>query len=98
MPRNKNCRWISENPQIRYFKPQGIPMAGLKEVILELDELEAVRWADLEGLYHDQAAEKMKISRQTFGRIITSARGKIAKALIGGMALRIEGGNVQLNI
>jgi predicted DNA-binding protein (UPF0251 family) len=64
----------------------------MEEVVLSMDEVEAVRLADLDGLYHDQAAEKMNISRQTFGRIVEKARSKIAKALVQGLALRIEGG------
>jgi len=64
--------------------------------ILTLDEFEAIRLADLDGLYQEQAADKMKVSRQTFGRIIESAHRKIATALVKGKALKIEGGNVQM--
>ena len=83
-------------PGITYFKPRGIPMTCLEEIVLALDELEAVRLADLEMLYQEQAAEKMKVSRQTFGRIIDSAHKKIAEALVNGKALKIEGGNVEM--
>jgi len=79
---------------VRYFKPRGIPLSALEEVVLGLDEMEAVRLADGEGLYQEQAAEKMGISRQTFGRIIESAHKKIAEALVAGKALRIEGGEI----
>ena len=54
--------------------------------------MEAIRLADLEGMYQEHAAENMGISRQTFGRIIESAHKKVAEALIKGKALRIEGG------
>ena len=64
----------------------------LEEVVLTIDEFEAVRLADLEGLYQEQAAEKMNVSRQTFGRIIESARKKVAEALVQGKALKIGGG------
>jgi predicted DNA-binding protein (UPF0251 family) len=67
-------------------------MSDLEEVILTIDEVEAIRLADHEGLYQEQAAERMKISRQTFGRVISSAHRKIADALVCGKALRIEGG------
>ncbi len=67
----------------------------LKEVNLMLDELEAVRLADLKGMYQADAAKKMGISRQTFGNIINSAHGKIADALLNGKALKISGGNVK---
>lgn len=68
----------------------------LKEVILTVDEFEAIRLADLENLYQEQAAEKMNVSRQTFGRIIESARKKVAEALVQGKALKIEGGEFEM--
>lgn len=64
--------------------------------MLEIDEFEAMRLADREGLYHEQAAEQMKISRQTFGRIVSAARKKVAQALVDGMSIRIEGGIVEM--
>ncbi|MEW6585434.1 MAG: DUF134 domain-containing protein [Nitrospirota bacterium] len=90
MPRPKCQRKIGCVPGSNYFKPRGIPLTELDEVVLKADELEAVRLADLDGLYQERAAEKMGISRQTFGRIIESARKKIAEALIKGKAMRIE--------
>jgi predicted DNA-binding protein (UPF0251 family) len=68
----------------------------LEEVVLSFDEFEAIRLADLEALYQDKAAEKMGISRQTFGRIIESARQKVAEALVRGKALKIEGGAIEI--
>ena len=94
MPRPQNYRRIGCMPTCRFFKPQGIPLSVLEKVILTDDELEAVRLADVEGLYQEQAAEKMGISRQTFGRIIESAHQKIGNALVNGKALCIEGGTV----
>jgi len=67
----------------------------LEEVNLALDELEAVRLADLEGLYQEDAAKKMNISRQTFGNVINSAHKKIADVLLNSKALKIEGGIVE---
>jgi uncharacterized protein len=96
MSRPKCCRRIGCAPDKNYFKPRGIPSTELKEVILSLDEFEAIRLADLEGLYQENAAEKMNISRQTFGRIIESAHKKIADVLINGKALKIEGGQVAI--
>jgi uncharacterized protein len=96
MSRPKCCRKIGGVPDINYYKPKGIPSSFLEEVVLTLDEFEAIRLADCEGLYQEQAANKMDISRQTFGRIIDSARGKIADALIHGKALKIEGGEVEI--
>jgi uncharacterized protein len=79
------------------FKPAGIPACSLEEVVLSLDEFEAIRLADLDGLYQEQAAERMNVSRQTFGRILEAARKKVAQVLIEGKALRIEGGEVEMN-
>jgi len=97
MARPPCCRRIHFSPNAVYFKPRGIPCSALAEVTLTKDELEAVRLADLEGLYQETAAEMMKVSRATFGRIIESAHRKIAEALVKGKALRIEGGNVEMS-
>ena len=83
-------------PDSNYFKPRGIPVSMLEEVVLTLDEFEAVRLADFECLYQEDGARKMNISRQTFGRIIDSAHKKIADVLINGKALKIEGGEVAI--
>ena len=97
MPRPKCCRHICGVPAKNYFKPRGIPASDLEEVVLTLDEFEAIRLADYEELYQEEAAGKMNISRQTFGRIIESAHKKTADVLINGKALKIEGGEVTLN-
>lgn len=94
MPRPRFCRRVAGEPQADLFKPAGIPARELEQVVLTLDEFEAIRLADGEGLYQEQAAEKMNVSRQTFGRIIESAHKKIAACLVHGKALRIEGGVV----
>jgi len=96
MARPVCCRRIGMEPGVRYFKPRGIPLTELEEVVLGLDEMEAIRLADLEGLYQEQAAERMEISRQTFGRIIELAHRKISDALVNGKALKIEGGEVKM--
>ncbi len=90
MSRPKKDRCVRCNPNAIYFKPRGIPLVHLDEVHLKIDELEAIRLADYEGLYHEQAAEKMNRSRQTFGRILGEARRKIAEAVVDGKALMIE--------
>ena len=77
------------------FKPAGVPMRELEAVVLALDEFEALRLADLEGLYQEQAAEQMGVSRPTFSRVVESARRKVADALVHGKVLRIEGGPVE---
>jgi predicted DNA-binding protein (UPF0251 family) len=69
-------------------------MSALEEVELTIDELEALRLADLEGLYQEEAAARMEVSRATFARIVETARLKVATALVHGHALRIGGGPV----
>jgi uncharacterized protein len=96
MARPTNCRKIGCLPESTYFKPRGIPLLDLEEVVLGVDEFEAIRLADLKRMYQEDAAKKMKISRQTFGRIIDSARRKVAEALVEGKALRIEGGKISV--
>ena len=96
MARPRNCRRVGSMPESNYFKPRGIPLTSLEEVVLSVDEFEAIRLADLEGLYQEQAAERMKVSRQTFGRIIEAAHRKVAEALVEGKALKIEGGEVEM--
>jgi predicted DNA-binding protein (UPF0251 family) len=93
MARPRLCRRVRFNPGVTYFKPRGIPLVHLDEVILNVDELEAVRLKDLEGLEQEECAGKMNISQPTFHRMILSARKKIADAIIKGKAIRIEGGN-----
>ncbi len=92
MPRPTKCRRIGCIPKTGYFKPRGVPVRQLEQVNLTLDELEAVRLADLEGMYQEDAAATMNISRQTFGNIIISAHRKIADALLNAKALKITGG------
>lgn len=96
MARPKYCRRVSQQPACRIFKPVGVPVSTLEEIVLSVDEFEALRLADLEGLYQEQAAERMNVSRQTFGRIVETARRKVAQVLSEGLALRIEGGNVEM--
>ena len=95
MPRPCRCRRIRCNPDTNYFKPRGIPVDMLEEINLTLDELEAIRLADFDGLYQEGAAKKMNISRQTFGNIIERAHKKIADVLLNAKALKIEGGTVK---
>ena len=94
MPRPVQLRTIDFVPRVTFFKPGGIPAAHLEEVALTLDELEAVRLADLNGLYQEEAAPRMDISRSAFARTLESARRKIADALIHGKILRMAGGPV----
>jgi predicted DNA-binding protein (UPF0251 family) len=90
MARPKKNRCVGCKPDATYFKPRGIPLMELEEIPITMDELEAIRLADYEGLYHKEAAKRMKISRQTFGRILHEAHKKVAECLLKGKALKIE--------
>jgi predicted DNA-binding protein (UPF0251 family) len=94
MPRPFKCRRIGMRPGVNIFKPAGVPARDLEAVTIGLDELEALRLADLEGLYHEAAAEKMSISRATFGRLLEEARRKLVGALFGSKMLVFEGGPI----
>ncbi|MFH0783343.1 MAG: DUF134 domain-containing protein [Pseudomonadota bacterium] len=97
MPRPKCCRQVGAIPYKTCFQPEGVTSSSCpEEVLLNLDEYESLRLADLEGLYQEQAASRMKVSRQTFGRIVEAARRKVADVLVNGKTLRIEGGPVSI--
>lgn len=83
-------RYVEFSPAVKYFKPQGIPMRLLEEVILLHDETEALRLKYVEGLEQISAAERMKISQSTFQRILSSANKKLAEGIISGKAIKIE--------
>lgn len=90
MPRPPCPRIIGHRPPSHYFKPAGIPLRDLHEIVLAADELEALRLADHEGLYRIEAAAQMGVSRQTFDRILHRARAAVAHALVQGHALRLD--------
>ncbi len=90
MSRPKKYRKIMCNPEAKYYKPRGIPLREIVTVVLEADEVEALRLADLLGLSHEKAALQMQISRTTFGRIVKSGRSKIADAILNGKAVKIS--------
>jgi len=96
MPRPTKCRKVSEIPKECYFKPAGIPMSELEEINLLVEELEAIRLKDLEGLNQEECAQRMHISRPTFQRVLTKAREKIAIALVQVKAIKVEGGNFHM--
>jgi predicted DNA-binding protein (UPF0251 family) len=96
MPRPPKCRRVAFLPEASFFKPAGIPLRALSEVRLSVEEAEAIRLKDLEGLAQEPSSQKMNISRPTFQRVLASARQKIADALLKGKAIRIEGGNFEI--
>lgn len=89
-------RWVSAVPKVTYFKPQGAPLDSLTDISLCVEGLEALRLADMLGLNAEEASVGMGVSRHTFGRILAEARAKVARALVTGAALRIEGGHYEV--
>lgn len=96
MPRRRKRCWVESLPEVNYFKPAGFPLRELEEVVLTVEELEAVRLKDLVGLDQEQCAERMGVARTTFQRILYAARSKVADALVNGKVLKVEGGEYQL--
>jgi len=90
-PRNVRC-----TPEAVYFKPRGIPLQNLEVNRLKVEELEAIRLMDLEGLEQEDAAKQMGVSRRTFTRELNSSRSKIADSLLHGKAIEIGGGNFKI--
>lgn len=90
MPRPKMPRFIKFNPEVVYFKPRGVPLRNLEEVVLLPEEIEALKLYEVDSLDQTNAAKRMKISQPTFARIIASAHKKTAKAIIEGCAIRIQ--------
>ncbi|MBR9691226.1 DUF134 domain-containing protein [Candidatus Woesearchaeota archaeon] len=96
MPRPFRTRRVRFQPGITHFKPAGIRLSAMNEVVLTMGEFEAVRLKDFEDLDQTAAAKKMNISQPTFARLIDTARKKIADAIVNGKAIRIEGGNYKM--
>lgn len=96
MARPPKQRRVEYIPDVRFFKPAGIPIRELKEINLSIEEIEAIRLKDQEKLTQQECAERMEVSRPTFQRVLTAARRKIADALIDGKAIRFEGGDYKL--
>ncbi len=98
MARPRRIRRIYFQPDVTYFKPVGIPMINLKEVILNFDELEVIRLIDFEGMGQTNAGKKMKISQSTLSRLLRTGRKKLANAIINGQAIKIQGGKFKMAI
>jgi uncharacterized protein len=93
--RPTQCRSVQDLPKVTCFRPDGVRQKRLQSVLLTVDELEAIRLADLQGLYQEEAARQMNVSRPTFGRILETARKKVAEAIVEGKQLCIQGGVVR---
>ena len=89
-------RAVAGVPRVTLFKPAGVPARELDQLPLSVDELEAIRLVDLEGLSHEQAAAAMGVSRQTVGRVLERGRARVAEALVDGKAILIGGGQYRV--
>ena len=96
MPRPRKLRFVQGRPIVDAFIPNRTPPWGREEIILPIEDLEAIKLNDFQGLDQETAARMMNVSRQTFGRILAEARAIVADALIMGKILRIEGGNFEM--
>lgn len=94
MARPPTPRRVPRATGSRVFLPAGVLPPATESVTLDLDALEALRLADLVGLYHEAAAARLGVSRATFGRLLAEARRRVAEALVNGKALRIGGGEI----
>ena len=90
--RRRNPRWVTDMPEVEFFKPAGIPLRELEVMEITVEELETIRLTDLEGLTQEEAAVHMGISRRTFWNDLNGARKKVAFALVNGHAIQIRGG------
>lgn len=86
-PRPKKTRNCEGSFCGQAYKPTGIPLKELKQVELHLDELEALRLCDAEGLTQEEAGLRMGVSRGTIQRILTVARKKTSTSLSRGYAI-----------
>ena len=90
--RHRCPRWVTDVPEVKFFKPAGVPLRSIEVVEMTIVELETLRLVDLEGLNQEEAALRMGISRRTFWNDLMSARKKAAYALVNGLAIEIKGG------
>ena len=89
MARPCNKREISHDQKFICFKPTNIPLEELEKIELQVDEIEAIRLADLEWLDMKSWAEKMWISAPTFCRLVKKARWKLADFIINWKRIRV---------
>lgn len=90
MPRPKKPRHCGCTMAARAFKPTGTPLAELRKIIMAPDEMEALKLCDYDGLFQEQAGERMGVSRGTVQRLLASARRKVTRALVEGCALIVD--------
>ncbi|WP_028580886.1 DUF134 domain-containing protein [Desulfogranum japonicum] len=93
MPRPTKVRLVAADPTTKSFGPRDMNATG--SVCITVEEFEAIRLSDYKGMDQESAAAMMGVSRHTYGRLLARARSTIARALVNGEELRIEGGNFQ---
>jgi predicted DNA-binding protein (UPF0251 family) len=96
MGRPKKCRWVETEPGVTFFKPRGIPLRSLEQMVITVDELEAMRLADFLEMTQEEVAQKMQVSRPTVTRMLARAHRTVADALVHGKAICIQGGDYRL--
>ncbi len=96
MVRPRKCKHVGFMPEVVHFKPQGVALKNLQTVTLAVDELEALRLSDKDQLSQTQAAEYMNVHQSTFQRTLARAREKVSDALLGGKAIKIQGGDYHM--
>ena len=91
MPRPRKRRRLMHRPQSVIFNPIGSPLRPASNIVVLPEEFEALRLVDMEGLYQEDAAKQMGISRSALQRTVAEARYKVAKALLKQVGLQING-------
>lgn len=93
MPRPPKPRWVEFEPEVTWFVPSSRPAGVVDAVILTVDELEALRLKDVEGLEQEACAQRMNLAQSSFQRLLAAARQKVAGALVAGKAIQVSGGH-----
>jgi predicted DNA-binding protein (UPF0251 family) len=96
MGRPKKCRWVEIEPGVTFFKPRGIPLRSLQQIVITVDELEAMRLADFLEMTQEEVAQRMQVSRPTVTRMLSRAHRAVAEALVHGKAICIQGGDYRV--
>ncbi|BBF44458.1 protein of unknown function DUF134 [Lachnospiraceae bacterium KM106-2] len=92
MPRNAKSRIVCAEFKNKLFAPKNDKQ---DTIVVSVEEIEAIRLCDYEGLNQEEAANAMDVSRGTLQRILYQARAKTAQALSEGKAILINGGNYE---
>jgi uncharacterized protein len=96
MGRPKKCRWVETEPGVTFFKPRGIPLRSLQQIVITVDELEAMRLADFLEMTQEEVAQRLQVSRPTVTRMLSRAHQAVADALVHGKAICIQGGDYRV--